>query len=73
MVPPSLPQSGRQSMGCIPLTPIDSLVILMRSNHNVGACPGGGGGDETKCPKEHYDLIFFQHFSRAGSSVFHFG
>jgi hypothetical protein len=30
----------------------------MRGNRNVGGCPSGGGGGETKNPQERYDLIF---------------
>jgi hypothetical protein len=30
----------------------------MRGNRNVGGGPSGGGGGETKSPKERYDLIF---------------
>jgi hypothetical protein len=30
----------------------------MKGNRNVGGCPSGGGGGETKSPKERYDLIF---------------
>jgi hypothetical protein len=37
----------------------------MRGNRNMGRGPGGGGGGETKSPHERYDIIFFQHFSRA--------
>jgi hypothetical protein len=37
----------------------------MRGNRNVGGCPSGGGGGETKSPKERYDLFFLQHFYRA--------
>jgi hypothetical protein len=45
-------------VGCIPLTPFCNLVNLMRGNRNVGGCPSGGGGGETKSPQECYDLIF---------------
>ena len=57
-VTPSLPQRGRQPKGCIPLTPFCNLVNLMRGNRNVGGCPSGGGGGDTKSPKERYDSIF---------------
>jgi hypothetical protein len=30
----------------------------MKGNRNVGGCPSGRGGGETKSPKERYDLIF---------------
>ena len=29
----------------------------MKGNRNVGGCPRGGGGGETKSPQERYDLI----------------
>ena len=37
----------------------------MRGNRTVGGCPNGGGGGETKSPKERYNLIFLKHFYRA--------
>jgi hypothetical protein len=30
----------------------------MRGNRNVGGCPSGGGGGETKSPQKRYNLIF---------------
>ena len=37
----------------------------------TGGCPSGGGGGETKSPKERYNLIFLKHFSRAKKPVFY--
>jgi hypothetical protein len=42
----------------------------MRGNRNAGGCPSGGGTGETKRPKERYDLIFLNHFSRAAGLFF---
>jgi hypothetical protein len=52
------PPEGEAACGVHPLDPLCNLVNLMRGNRNVGGCPGGGGGGETKSSQELYDLIF---------------
>jgi hypothetical protein len=69
-VTPSLPQRGRQPKGCIPLTPFCNLENLMKGIRNVVGCPSGGGGGETKSPKERYDLIFLSIFTEPKNRYF---